>query len=135
MWLKNTWYIAAYAHELDEQPMLARKILGTELVLYKTSDGTPTAVEDACPHRMYPLSLGRRIGDELQCGYHGMRFTAEGRCVEVPGQTQVPSAARLQRHPTVLRHGFMWIWMGDETLADPALIPDLHWHDDPGWTA
>ncbi|MBL0420039.1 aromatic ring-hydroxylating dioxygenase subunit alpha [Ramlibacter sp. AW1] len=134
MWLKNTWYPAAYANELDE-PFLARRILGTALVLYRASDGTVTALEDVCPHRLMPLSVGRRVGDDIQCGYHGMRFDVEGRCLEVPGQTQVPAAATVRRYPTVQLHGFIWIWMGDESLADPALIPDLHWNDDPHWTA
>ena len=33
----------------------------------------------------------------------------------------------------VERHRFVWLWMGDPALADPALVPDLHWNDDPAW--
>jgi phenylpropionate dioxygenase-like ring-hydroxylating dioxygenase large terminal subunit len=33
----------------------------------------------------------------------------------------------------VERHRWIWIWMGDAAKADPALIPDTHWLDDPGW--
>jgi phenylpropionate dioxygenase-like ring-hydroxylating dioxygenase large terminal subunit len=27
----------------------------------------------------------------------------------------------------------VWVWPGDPSLADPALVPDLHWNDDPDW--
>src|SRR5690606_10712325 len=31
------------------------------------------------------------------------------------------------------RHRWIWIWMGDPEKADDSLIPDMYWHDDPGW--
>ncbi|MGH8436275.1 MAG: Rieske 2Fe-2S domain-containing protein [Pseudomonas sp.] len=133
MWLKNTWYIAAFEPELEE-PMVARRFLDTPVVMFRTSSGELTALEDICPHRLMPLSCGKRMGDELQCGYHGMRFSAAGKCVAVPGQQQVPAAATVRRFPLVARHGFIWIWMGKAEQANPDNIPDLHWNDDPGWT-
>lgn len=134
MWLKNTWYIAGFENELD-QPMLARRLLDTAVVMFKTSSGEVSALEDVCPHRLMPLSCGKRIGDELQCGYHGLRFSKEGQCVSAPGQTQIPAAATVRRFPATVRHGFVWIWMGQSDLAKPELIPDLHWNEHPLWTA
>jgi len=75
------------------------------------------------------------VGDTLQCGYHGMRFTASGQCVEIPGQTHIPAAASVTRYPCVARHGYVWIWFGEPEVADAALIPQLHWRDDPGWVS
>ena len=134
MWLKNTWYIAAFEHELNE-PMVARRLLDTPVVMFRTSGGEVTALADLCPHRLMPLSCGKRVGDALQCGYHGMKFAASGRCVEVPGQTQLPPAATVTRYPSVARHGYVWIWFGAPELADKDLIPDLHWRDDPRWVS
>ena len=37
------------------------------------------------------------------------------------------------RYPVVERHRFVWVWPGDPALADPGLVPDLHWNDDPEW--
>src|SRR5262244_2852087 len=31
------------------------------------------------------------------------------------------------------RHTFAWVWLGEAALADPALVQDFHWMDDPGW--
>ena len=65
MFLRNTWYIAAWDRELGDKP-LAVRVLGEDIVLYRQSDGSPAALEDACPHRKLPLSLGRIQGDHLE---------------------------------------------------------------------
>lgn len=134
MWLKNVWYIAAFEHEF-EQPFVARRLLDEPVVMFRTSSGDYTALYDVCPHRLMPLSCGKRIDDAIQCGYHGMSFARDGRCVDIPGQKQIPAAAAVKTYPLIARHGFVWIWPGNADLADPALIPDLHWHDDPQWVS
>jgi vanillate O-demethylase monooxygenase subunit len=57
MFLKNTWYVAAWDHEIGRK-LLSRTILNTPVVLYRTEAGAPVALEDTCPHRYYPLSKG-----------------------------------------------------------------------------
>jgi phenylpropionate dioxygenase-like ring-hydroxylating dioxygenase large terminal subunit len=104
-------------------------------VMYRTSDGRPVALADKCPHRGVPLSLGRVVDDTLRCTYHGLRIDAQGQCVRIPCQEQIPSAARVTRYPVHDRHRFTWIWLGDAAQADPALIPDVHWMEDPAWAA
>ncbi len=132
MFLRNAWYVAAWDSEVGQQP-LARKLLGEPVVLFRTGDGSAVALEDLCCHRQMPLSLGSVIGDELQCGYHGLRFDATGACVAVPGQTQVPPGAAVRSFPVIERHGWVWIWMGEAPRADAALIPDWWWMDHPDW--
>ncbi len=134
MFVKNVWYIAAFDHEL-EQPFIARRLLDVPVVMFRTSDGKLAALDDLCPHRLMPLSCGKRINDDLQCGYHGMRFSADGHCTDVPGQTNIPTAANVRTYPLVSRHGFAWIWMGDPGLAKPELIPDIHWNSSPEWAS
>jgi vanillate O-demethylase monooxygenase subunit len=133
-WMRNVWYVAGFAHELDGVPWVARRFLGVSVVMLKTSGGEVSALEDVCPHRLLPLSAGRRHGDELQCGYHGLRFAADGTCLEAPGQAAPPARAQVRRLPLVARHGLLWIWLGPPTLARPELIPDMRWNDDPQWT-
>lgn len=134
MFLYNTWYVAGFERDFDA-PFVSRRILDVPLVLYRTSQGRYTAMDDRCPHRLLPLSHGKRVGDEMQCGYHGMCFSADGHCTKVPGQKNIPSAAQVKTYPLEARHGFVWIWMGDPELADTDLIPDVHWHNSPGWTS
>jgi phenylpropionate dioxygenase-like ring-hydroxylating dioxygenase large terminal subunit len=134
MFLRNFWYVAAYDHEIGRTP-LSRTILGEPIVFYRKEDGTPVALEDRCIHRHLPLSMGKLVGDRLQCHYHGLRYDSSGHCVAVPGQDTVPPGARVKSYPVVERYRWLWIFMGDPALADPADIPDFHWLDDPGWGA
>jgi vanillate monooxygenase len=134
MYLRNQWYCAALAHEIGKAP-LGRVFLGEPVVMFRTADGTICALEDRCCHRRAPLSLGKVEGDNLRCGYHGFLYDASGRVVWVPGQDRVPPDARVRSYPIVDRHGYVWIWMGDPALADPAKAPDFFWNDDPAWAA
>ena len=134
MFLRNCWYVAAWDHELEEG-LLARTYLGEPVVLFRGSDGAVVALEDRCCHRGLPLSQGKLVGDVVQCGYHGLEFAFDGRCVRVPGQSTVPPGARVKAYPAVEKWRWIWIWMGDPVLADEALIPDYHWNDDPEWTS
>ena len=134
MFLRNFWYVAASAHEIGRNP-LGRMILGEPVVLFRTEDGTPAALEDRCVHRHLPLSMGRLVDDVLQCHYHGLRYDATGACVKVPGQDTVPPGARVKVYPVVERYRWVWIFMGNPARADPADIPDFHWFDDPAWGA
>lgn len=135
MFLKNSWYVAAWPSELGNGDMLARRILAKPVLLFRTSDEQPAALLDRCPHRLVPLSAGQRVGDQIRCGYHGMTFAADGRCVHIPGQAKIPANADAIAFPVVERHGFVWIWMGDTAAADPAAIPHVPWPDLPHWTA
>src|SRR5262249_46641356 len=132
MWMRNCWQVIAFANEIGATP-LARLACNEPVVLFRIQSGEAVALADRCPHRLAPLSLGRVVGDHIQCGYHGMCFDHEGSCVRVPGQEEVPARARVRKYPLVERHTFAWIWLGDAALADPALVPDFHWMDDPAW--
>ena len=135
MFLKNYWYVAAATTEIGRKPF-RRVIMNEPVVLYRTQDGTPVGLEDRCPHRRLPLSMGKLISDDvLQCHYHGLRYDCSGQCVKVPGQDAVPPSARVKAYPVVERYRWLWIWMGDPALADPDKITDFHWFDDPAWGA
>ena len=131
--LRNTWYVACWAEALGGEP-LARTFLGVPVVLFRKADGTAVALEDRCCHRALPLSMGRIEGDGLRCGYHGLKFDAQGTCIEVPGQATIPPGAAVRAYPVVERWAAVWIWMGDSSLADPASVPEVFWLDDSGWT-
>lgn len=133
MWLKNAWQVAAFADELGEK-LLPRRLLNQSVVLYRTEAGEAVAMEDRCPHRLVPLSLGRRVdGDAIECGYHGMRFDQTGQCTFAPGQ-RAPKAVKVRTFPAIEKYNLIWIWLGDPDLAKANLVPDIYWFDDPAWT-
>ena len=66
---RNAWYAAAYDVEV-KPALLARTVCNQKLVLFRKAHGTVAVLEDACWHRLLPLSMGRLEGDEVVCGYH-----------------------------------------------------------------
>jgi vanillate O-demethylase monooxygenase subunit len=77
--------------------------------------------------------MGKLIGNVVKCPYHGLEFDAAGKCVKVPSQDMVPPSAKVRSYPLVEKNHWLWIWMGDPAKADPALIEDFHFLDDPKW--
>ena len=128
----NAWYACAYDVELRHE-LLARMVCNQKLVMYRQLDGSVAILEDACWHRLLPLSKGRLNGDEVTCGYHGLVYNAEGRCTRMPSQETINPSACVRAFPVVEKHRFVWVWPGEAALADPALVPDMHWNDDPAW--
>jgi phenylpropionate dioxygenase-like ring-hydroxylating dioxygenase large terminal subunit len=122
-YLRNAWYVAAHSDELAGAP-LGRMLLEESVVLYRTASGAVCALRDRCPHRFAPLSLGRIRGEELECGYHGLRFDRSGACAHNPHGAR-PSAAKVRAYPTLERYGYVWFWPGDPARADPALLPEF----------
>lgn len=132
MFLRNSWYVAAWDREISRAP-LARTLLEQPVVLYRKQDGAVVALEDRCCHRQLPLSMGTVIEDSLRCGYHGLRFDPTGKCIEIPGQASIPPQARVRSYPVVEKYHWVWIWMGEPDRADPALIPGWWWAEHPEW--
>jgi len=133
MFIKNTWYVAAWSHEITHDKPFSRTLLGQPVVMWRGADGFVTALPDRCPHRGAPLSKGRIEQGQLRCMYHGMMFDAAGFCTHIPGQASTPPGADLRCFPVAERHKWLWIWMGDPQAADPALIPDAWWLDSVDW--
>ncbi len=131
MFLKNAWYVACTPNEIDDKP-LGRRICNQPIVFYRGAGGAVAALEDFCPHRGAPLSLGRVIEGQLVCGYHGLEMGCDGKTIAMPGQ-RVRGFPAIRSFPVVERHGFIWVWPGDAALADPATIHPCPWADSPDW--
>lgn len=134
MFVRNHWYVASWDHEIDRQP-IARTICGESILLYRLFDRTVVALHDACPHRLLPLSMGIKEGDNIRCRYHGLLINSEGRAIEMPVQSErTHKSICVKAYPIVERHRFVWIWIGDTEKADPSLIPDFWPCSHPDWT-
>lgn len=126
--LRNAWYVAAWAEELKPGAMLHRRLLDEPVLMFRDSNDRVQALSDRCPHRFAPLHLGTLNGDTIQCRYHGLMFNGRGECVHNP-HGEIPRAARVHSYPLVERYSMLWIWMGDSVRADASLIPDFSFQD------
>jgi len=131
MFPKNAWYVACTPAEIDEKP-LGRTVCNERIVFFRGPEGQATALEDWCPHRGAPLSMGQVVEGKLVCGYHGLEMGCDGKTIAMPGQ-RVRGFAPLRSYPVIERYGFVWIWPGDAALAKPELLPQLAWAEDPAW--
>lgn len=136
VFLKNAWYCAGWRDDvgLGQRDLVTRRIAGQSLLLYRTSEGELVAMEDRCPHRSAPLSLGRKEGNAVRCMYHGMLFGADGTCRHVPGMDKVPPNADVPTFAVAEKDGWIWVWMGEKDAADESLICDAYDPNDPNLT-
>ena len=118
-----TWWPLAWSAELTSRPVAV--VRGdSAIVLYRGVGGAALALEDRCPHRRAPLSLGRVTeSGMLQCGYHGWTFDGgSGRCVEIPNlrdDEPVPAAIKAHRYPVVERDGVVFVEVGSGAASLP----------------
>jgi len=127
----NTWYVACTPDEIAEKP-LGRRICGQHMVIFRGADNHVAVLEDFCPHRGAPLSLGFVKDGNLTCGYHGLALDCQGHAAHMPGQ-RIDAFPAARAFPAIERYGFIWVWPGEAAIADPALIHPLDWAESPDW--
>lgn len=133
--LRNAWYAAGWEQDLGADPV-SRTMLDEPIVLYRDEAGAPVALADACPHRFAPLSLGKVLGDRVQCPYHGLVFDKTGACVHNPnGRGQTPSALAVRSYPVQVSNGMIWLWFGDAEKALETKPPQYEFLERPEWPA
>lgn len=134
MFLRNAWYVAGWSRDLTDKP-LAVRMLDEPIVVWRMANGMIAALEDRCPHRHLPLSMGTPVEGGIRCAYHGMVMDERGACVGVASQSFAPPNAQVKAYPATERYGWIWVWMGNAALADPVAIPDFHELTEPGFAA
>ena len=55
--LENAWYVAAQSAQVGDD-LVSIRMLGANILFYRDTQGRAVALEDACPHRKLPLSMG-----------------------------------------------------------------------------
>ena len=104
------WQAVALSRDITQRPL--RVLMeGAPVVLFRTSRGI-SALVDRCPHRLVALSGGRVVDDALQCPYHGWRFDAEGRCVEMPGHVGEVPRCRVPAYRVIEHEGAVFLSTG-----------------------
>ncbi len=121
------WYAVARTASLGSKRPLELERLGQRLVLWRDASGVARCADAGCPHRGANLGLGRVVGGELECPYHGFRFESGGACTLMPceGRDAKPSRAMcLRMHPVREAHGFLWAYLGGKARGP---LPELPW--------
>ena len=128
--MRQYWLPVTYDWELevDGQPQRVR-VLGEDLVAWRSSDGTPAFTQARCPHRGAGLYFGRNEEGGLRCAYHGWKYDVTGRCIDMPNE---PATSNFKNKLSLTAYrgtdfgGISWIYMGPRQ-DDPPGVPRFEW--------
>ncbi len=126
--LKDLWFPVCPSGFVQQQPVSLRR-LGYKIVLWRDAAGQVHALEDHCPHRGAPLSLGVNMGDRIACAYHGVQVRCDGRVTKVPGS---PGCKLEGSRPTRMFHtaesnGAIFLFNATDPALDqppPLVLPE-----------
>lgn len=115
--LRQYWQPAALVSEIDEQrPAKAVRLLGEDLVLFRTPDtGQWALVSRFCAHRGVDLAYGRLEDGGLRCLYHGWLYGPDGQCLEQPAEppeSRFHTKVRIAGYPCQERNGIIFAYLG-----------------------
>jgi phenylpropionate dioxygenase-like ring-hydroxylating dioxygenase large terminal subunit len=129
-YLRRFWIPALTSDELREAdgPPLRTRLLGEDLIAFRTTSGTVGLIQNACPHRGASLFFGRNEEDGLRCVYHGWKFDTEGNCVDMPSEpaeSNFKNKVKARAYPTIERGSLVWTYMGPLELMPE--LPPYEW--------
>jgi phenylpropionate dioxygenase-like ring-hydroxylating dioxygenase large terminal subunit len=122
--LPNLWYLVGRSSDVTDRPV-GLKRLDRNLVLWRDSHGALKVTEDYCPHRGAPLSLGRIVGDNVMCPYHGFQISGKGEIADVPATPDCPLVGKtfIKSYASREVGGAIWVYFGDPATAPEPVFP------------
>ncbi len=126
--MRHYWQPILLSSELAQRdaPPVRVRALGEDLIAFRDSNGRVGVLGANCPHRGAPLYFARNEDCGLRCIYHGWKFDAEGRCLDMPNQPtdrDTREKVRAKSYPVHEKNGLVWIYMGPQ--AKPPAPPEL----------
>ena len=126
--MRQYWVPAALSSELPEPdgPLLRVRLLGEDLIGFRTTSGAVGLIPNSCPHRGASLFYGRNEDEGLRCVYHGWKFDVTGQCVDMPSEpidSTYRAKVRARAYPCGERGGVIWAYLGPRSTPPP--LPDL----------
>lgn len=122
--MREYWIPALKSTELEAGGSPVRLLLlGEKLVAFREPSGAVGVMDSRCPHRGVSLFMGRVEEGGLRCVYHGWKFSAEGKCVDMPNvrpEDEFKNSVRVARYPVKEMAGVVWVYMGTRKV-----LPEL----------
>ena len=119
--LSTAWHLILPSQALGAgDRLVATRVLGQDLVAWRSGTGVVQVWRDRCPHRGVRLSLGRIIDGRLSCAYHGWEFAADtGRCERIPALADLAEVpGRVAAHVCTAAENRQMVWVRLDADAD-----------------
>lgn len=127
--MRQYWIPVLLSSELQAGHRTKRvRLLGEDLVAFRTPGGKVGLMNEFCPHRRASLYFGRIEETGLRCVYHGWQFALDGQCRDMPNEpveSEFKEKVCLSAYPCAERGGVVWTYMGSSST--PPGLPDLEW--------
>ena len=127
--LRRYWTAALLSRELPENdgaPVRVR-LLGEDLVAFRDSNGKVGLLGEHCCHRGASLFFAENKECGLRCWYHGWKYDAAGKCVDMPNEPPGKDFKHEVKHtayPCIEKSGVVFAYMGP---GKPPKLPALEW--------
>ena len=126
--MRQYWVPVFMSSELPSPdcPPQRLRILGENLIGFRTTSGDVGLVANACPHRGASMVFGRNEEEGLRCVYHGWKFDVTGACIDMPSEpaeSNFKNKVRTKAYPAHERQGVIWAYMGPREV--PPELPML----------
>ena len=123
--LGNIWYGICPSYFVTQKPVSLYRC-GYRMVLWRDENQKLYALEDRCPHRGAPLSLGINLGGRLACGYHGVQVDGHGVAVVVPGSPgcKLEGSKATKSFPVEEHAGLIFAYVGGDKHPPPLVLPE-----------
>ena len=122
----NGWFRVAFSAEVPRGRVRAVRFFGREMVVFRGEDGVAHVLDAYCSHLGAHLGKGGKVvGNTLKCPFHGWRYDGEGKCIEVPFATKIPSGARVGCWPVREVNGVIFVYRHAEGAPPDFEIPEL----------
>ena len=128
--IRNQWYAVMESREVPGSRPVNAKRFGEKMVFFRTKQGI-ACIADRCCHRGASLSCGRLVEGKLECPFHGFQFDETGRVALIPAYgraAKVPDQFKVKSYPVREKHGFIFLWWGEEV----ANLPEISFFDELG---
>lgn len=115
--LRRYWLPVARTPELDRESVLAVRVLGEDLALFRSASGRLGLVAQRCAHRGASLAYGIPEEDGLRCAYHGWRFDRSGQCNDQPAEppeSTFKDCVQIAAYPVQELGGLVWAYLGPQ---------------------
>jgi len=114
---RRYWYPIGSSVDVTPERVVPIRLLGEDLVLYKTTKGQFGLVQRRCPHRSLSLQYGWADDDGIRCAYHGWGFDQTGQCFVQPyedtvGEGTFKNRVKITAYPVQELGGLLWTYLG-----------------------
>ncbi len=133
--MRSYWMPAMLSSELPapDCPPTRLRLLGENLIGFRTTSGKLGVVVNSCPHRGASLFFGRNEEEGLRCVYHGWKYDVTGACVDMPSEpaeSNFKTKVKTRAYACAERGGVIWVYMGGRETPpplpqiEPNMLPD-----------